>query len=225
VKTTAPSPSSSATPTTDRVLIFGASLRRNPWNPNKMTPAMRAKLIESIREYGMLDPLTVREIPTPMTSPQVYEILDGEHRWEVASDMGILDFDCTVVRGLTEAQAKKLTIVMNELHGQADPGKLGDLLGDILKLTSLDELKIALPYDDKTLGGFLSLPVLPPLPDMNPPTAKTDGSSKEPWAERLFKMPKTVALVIDEAIEKAKDGEEIETWQALERVAADYLAS
>jgi hypothetical protein len=38
-------------------------------------------------------------------------------------------------------------------------------------------------------------------------------------------MPKEVALVIDEALEKAKDGEEIEQWQALERIAADYLAS
>jgi hypothetical protein len=31
--------------------------------------------------------------------------------------------------------------------------------------------------------------------------------------------------VVDEAIEKAKDGEEIEQWQGLERVAAEYLAS
>jgi hypothetical protein len=38
-------------------------------------------------------------------------------------------------------------------------------------------------------------------------------------------LPDEVNLVLDEAIEKAKDGDEIEDWQALERVAADFLAN
>lgn len=185
-----------------------------------MTAAMYAKIIESIQEYGLVDPLTVREF-----GPAQYQIIDGENRWRGATDLGYTEFDCTVIDGLTEGQARKLTIIMNELHGQADPDKMGDLLADILSLTSLDELLVALPYDDSVLAGFLKTP-LPQLPDLPPAVAQTApaGGSKEPWAERLFKMPKSVALIIDEALEKAKDGEELEAWQALERVAADYLA-
>jgi len=184
-----------------------------------MTAAMYAKILESIQEYGMVDPLTVRVLGGP-TERTRYQIIDGENRWRGATDLGYTEFDCTIIDGLTDAQAKKLTIIMNELHGQADPGKMGDLLSDILKLTSLDELMVALPYDESVLAGFISLPTmdLPELPALKP-AAVTE--TKEVWAERLFRMPKSVALVVDEALEKAKDGEELESWQALERGAAD----
>lgn len=198
----------------------------NPWNPNRMTAAMYAKILESIREYGMVDPITVREDMTRGGIEPFYQIIDGENRWRGALDLGYTEFDCTIIDGLTDAQAKKLTIIMNELHGQADPDKMGDLLADILSMTSLTELKIALPYDDSVLAGFLQtpLPALPALPPAVGTSPAAAGGSKEPWAERLFKMPKSVALIVDEALEKAKDGEELEAWQALELVAADYLA-
>ena len=127
---------------------------------------------------------------------------------------------------VSDTDAKKLTIVMNELHGQADPTKMGDLLNEILTLTSMDELLTALPYTEDILAGFLGAPALSPLPGLGePPDSQAPGEPKEPWVERLYKLPKTAALVVDEAIEKAKDGEPVENWQALERVAADYLAS
>lgn len=224
MKTVIPSPSSSATPTTKYQVIDGRSIVPNPWNPNRMTVAMYAKTLESIQEYGFVDPLTVRELDGPVTQRTRYQIIDGENRWRAGSDLGIPDFDCIVISGLTDAQAKKLTIVMNELHGQADPTKMGDLLTEILADSSIDEMLRALPYDESVVAGFLGkMPELPPL--VTPPAPSTPGESKEPWTERLFKMPKSVALIVDEALEKAKDGEEIETWQALERVAADYLGS
>jgi ParB-like nuclease domain len=214
VKTTTPSPSSSATTFTE---LDAAVISKNPWNPNRMTAAMFAKALESISLYGFIDPLTVRHL-----GENLYQIIDGEHRYDAGIALGMDRFPCTVIEGLSDAQAKKLTIVLNELHGQADPGKMGDLLADILALTSLDDLLVALPYDEPVLAGFLQS-VMPTTP--LEPLARSESESKEPWAERLFKMPKTVALIVDEAIEKAKDGEEIETWRALERVAADFLAS
>lgn len=220
MKTTTPLPSSREIPTTRRDTVLGIQLEANPWNPNRMTAAMYAKILESIQEYGMVDPLTVREIDNTR-----YQIIDGENRWRGATDLGYTEFDVTVIEGMTDAQARKLTIIMNELHGQADPDKMGDLLADILSLSSLEELMIAMPYDEAVLAGYLQTP-LPQLPPLKPLPGKPPTSeSKEPWAERLFKMPKTVALIVDEALEKAKDGEELEAWQALERVAADYLAS
>jgi len=212
-------PSSTATPTTRFDFVATELIDANPWNPNRMTAAMYAKAIESITLYGFVDPLTVRDV-----GHFRYQIIDGEHRFNGGRDLGMAEFPCVIINGLDDAGAKKLTIVLNELHGQADPGRMGDLLNDIMQLTSLEELLVALPYDESVLAGFLGaalpLPVLEPLKDV-PPTSE----SKEPWAERLFKMPKSVALIVDEAIEKAKDGDQLEAWQGLERIAADYLAS
>lgn len=215
---TAQQPSSKSVPTTE--LIEAKYLRPNPWNPNRMTQAMRQKARESIERYGFIDPLLVREVGL-----RDYQIIDGEHRFDEGKALGMTEFPCVNLGLLEDADAKKLTIVMNELHGQADPTKLGDLLAEILSDTSLDELLVAMPFDDKVLAGYLQtpLPSLPPLTDSSLPA---EGDQPKPvWAERLFRMPKEVALVVDEALEKAKDGEEIEQWQALERVAADYLAS
>jgi len=186
-----------------------------------MTAAIYDKLRESIEEYGMVDPLTVR--PIDVKGETQWQIIDGEHRFDVAVALGYDMFDCIEILGLTDAQAKKLTIIMNELHGQPDPDRMGPLLQSIIDDSSLDELFKALPYDPSVVAAFLGSDDLPKLDDLPKPAAKAD-SDKEQWAERTFRMPKQVALVVDEAIEKAKDGEEIEAWRGLERVAADYLA-
>lgn len=218
---TAPAPSSNTT--TEYRVLDGRSLRPNPWNPNRMTDAMYAKAKVSIQTFGLVDTLLVRELgPFDGTKRTMYEIINGEHRWRAASDLGFLDFPCLVVSGLSDPDAKKLTIIMNELHGQADPDKMGDLLASILADTSLEELLTALPYDESILAGFLQLPALPPL-ETAPPASPAEA--KTTWVERLYRMPKEAALVLDEAIEKAADGEKLEPWQGLERVAADYLAS
>lgn len=213
---TVPAPSSSIT----TELIPVAKLEKNPWNPNRMTEAMRTKIRESIGLYGFVDPLTVREVGFDR-----YQILDGEHRFDEGQrkPFGMTAFPCINLGLLDDAKAKKLTIIMNELHGQADPDKMGDLLASILADTSLDDLLIALPYDESVLAGYLQLPALPSLGPS--PSTAPDPAGGTKWVERLYRLPKEAALVVDEALEKAKDNQEIEQWQALERVAADYLAS
>jgi len=207
-------PSSNVQLTTE--IVARDRLVPNSWNPNRMTASMYAKALESIQTYGFIDPLLVRE-----QHYDLFQIIDGEHRFRAGCDLGMSAFPVVNIGLIDDAKAKKLTIVMNELHGQADPVRMGDLLNEILSLTSLEELMVALPYEPDMLAGFVDLPELPVMAEK--PVNTTE--SKEPWAERLFKMPKSVALIVDEAIEKAKDGEELESWQALERVAADYLAS
>lgn len=213
-------PSSSNGTATYRV-IPAAQLHKNPWNPNRMTADMFGKAIESIGEYHFVDPLLVRPIPLDQ-----FQIIDGEHRYEAGLTLGMTEFPCMVI-DVDDTTAKKLTIVMNELHGQADPDKLGPLLQELLEDTSLDDLLVALPYDTSVLEGYLgtALTTLPPLEPVTPTPAPEAKSDKSVWVERLYRMPKEAALVLDEALEKAKDGEEVESWQALERIAADYLAS
>lgn len=210
---------SSSAPTHSLIRLRKEQLLPNPWNPNRMTAQMYAKLLESMQLYGPIDPLLVRE------NGYFYEIIDGEHRFRVASDLGHEEFDCVNLGKIDDATAKKLTVIANELHGQADPTQMGDLLAEIMQLTSLEELLVALPYSEDVLAGFLGTDVLPDLPGMDSPAPSQGETSKEAWVERLFRLPQNAALVLDEAIEKAKDGDDIENWQALERVAADYLGS
>ncbi|MCU0370431.1 MAG: ParB/RepB/Spo0J family partition protein, partial [Bacteroidales bacterium] len=56
-----------------------------------MTVEMFAKERASIREFGFIDPLTVRP------SNGAYEIIDGEQRWQAGKAEGLASFPCIVL--------------------------------------------------------------------------------------------------------------------------------
>jgi len=60
---------------------------------------------------------------------------------------------------VSNTQAKKLTLILNETRGRADVVDKAVLLGDILKEASLsiEELQIGLPYKEKELNELIGL--------------------------------------------------------------------
>jgi hypothetical protein len=195
-------------------------LQPNDWNPNRMNAFMYAKALDSIQTHGFVDPVTAYNAFSQLV------IIDGEHRWQVAMDLQLPEIPVFVVESInSESDAKKLTILLNELRGQALPEKMGDLLKDLMGETSLEDLLRELPYTEEMFRGFTELP---PLTDLDRPTTSSvlpDRSEPERrWVERLYRLPLAAATVLDQAIAQAKDGEEVEDWQALERMAADFLA-
>lgn len=190
-----------------------------------MTAFMYSKALESIEEFGFVDPITCTAD---------YVIIDGEHRWKAARDLGYAKVPVTVIDGLTDDGYRKLTVVLNELRGQADPTKLSDLLSNLLEGSTVEELVHSLPYTEDILQGYLGFRdlELPPAPGRSGATQGSDGSpAKEPWVERLFKVPNSVGYLIDDALARAREqyysetGEKIADWQALERIIAEYMAS
>lgn len=139
----------------------------NPWNPNKQSERAYQAEIESIADNGFVQPITVRPHPEDKTK---YQIVDGYHRWlaigefmegkheatdklQPVLDTGLLP---CVVLDIDEAQAKKLTVILNETRGRADLGELGQLLDDI-KIEFNDDLIRGLPYTENQLNDLLSL--------------------------------------------------------------------
>lgn len=195
-------------------------LIENPWNPNKMTAFMYEKAVESLQEFGFVAPVIVRSVGDR------YQIIDGAHRFRAARDLGVADIPVVVVDGLSEPQAKKLTVVLNELHGQLDPGKLSDLLGDLAGSGQIEDLFSSMPFTSDILKGFVGLDGVP-LPD---PVKVGRPKREERWTERTFRMPAAVDEVVGEALDRAKRqnlaerGGPVEDWQALEQICAEYLA-
>lgn len=194
----------------------------NTWNVNRLNAFGYAKLIESMEQYGFIDPLLVRECPRHTD----YEIVGGEHRWNAAAQLGIREIPVVVIAA-DDATARKLSIIDNELHGQADPVELGALLKGLVDDVGIDELIVGLPFTDDILAGFVGFDPMPPPPtaSLPPPATGSPGEgAEERWVERTYRMPASVAQVLDDALARAREGEEIDDWQALERVAAEFLA-
>lgn len=191
----------------------------NSWNPNVVPQDILAKARESLALYGWLAPVVVRHVAGPVAG---YEIVDGEHRWQIAHEAGIDPVPAFCIDGLSDVAAKKATVILNDLHGQARPDRLSQLFRDLLEDISLEELQVALPYGPEVLASLLPDIELPsitvgPLPAVTAPPGPR-------WVERTYRLPPEVAEILDDALAKARGDDEIEPWQALERVAADFLA-
>jgi ParB/RepB/Spo0J family partition protein len=130
-------------------------LRPNPWNPNRVPPEMFAKLRAYIEREGLVEPLVVR----PAEAGH-YEILGGEHRWRVARELGYEAVPCAVVE-MDDRRAKILSVNLNELKGQSLPHLLAELVHDLSRDLSIDDLASQLPYDVPELEDLQSLLQIP----------------------------------------------------------------
>jgi hypothetical protein len=133
------------------VKVERGKLHPNQWNPNKTTQRQQEAIAESLSTFGQLIEIVVRPHPT---IKEEYEVIDGEHRLQELSETVYVN----VIHGLSDAEAKKLTIIFNETRGEADKIELAGLLADIAtEFESLDTLQVGLPYDLPELEELIKL--------------------------------------------------------------------
>lgn len=106
----------------------------NDWNPKQKRTVEYEKVKESVKLNGQLAPIVVREIKDG------YEVLDGEQRFTAIKDLGLKEVWIANLGKVKDADAKSLTIWM-EQNVPFDDKLLGDLL---LELKG----QVELPYTD-----------------------------------------------------------------------------
>lgn len=131
------------------VAVDASKVIPNSWNPNMTNDQQQRAIGESLGFYGQVSELLVREHPT---EAGCYELLDGEHRLQELSGTVYVN----VIHGLSDAEAKKLTIVMDGTKGEFDKIELAKLLADI-KDDLGEETGVALPYTDSELQEIIKL--------------------------------------------------------------------
>lgn len=128
--------------------VAANSIHPNPWNPNVMDDRTFEAERESIRTYGFIDPVTVR--PHPEIDGE-WQIVDGEQRWRAAIEEGA-ETVAVIPRELSDAAAKKLTIIMNETRGEADVALLGKLLGELREEVGEEDVLTGLALSERELA-------------------------------------------------------------------------
>ena len=205
-------------------VVLTSLLRPNGWNPNVMSEEDYTKALASIERFGFIDPITVRE------DANGYEIIDGENRWRAAIDKGLTTVPVVIVE-VSDDDARALTVVLNELRGQPNQTKLAELIADLATRSPMAELERVLPYRRSQLAAMVSARreaidwerLKPPEPVVGVPGDA--GSAKERWIERVFRLPASAAAVLDDAIARVREDDgRITSWQALELIAADFMA-
>ena len=164
-------------------------LMPNPWNPNRMSDEMMAKLKGYLEREGFVEPLVVRP------HDGGYQILGGFHRWSIAKELEYKTVPCAVV-DLDDRRAKILTVNLNEMKGQSLPNLLANLVHDLSAELTLEDLESQLPYSIAEIKDSLEL--------LKIPDGLEDYLDEE--AERQEReRPKIISFVVDdeETVEKA----------------------
>lgn len=165
-----PPPSPLAVERLEVVYLPVDALRPNPWNPNRVPLEVMHKLREYLRKEGLVQPLVVRSLADH------YQILGGFHRWTICKDeLGYPEVPCVVV-DVDDKRAKILTVNLNELSGDPVQRLLAELIHDLSRDTSLEDLATMLPYAEAELTDL----------------------------EELLKLPDGLPAFLDEEVEKEK---------------------
>lgn len=127
-----------------------SKIEKNPWNPNKQSEFMFEKERLSIRTFGFIDPCTVRTHPS---KKGWYQMIDGEHRWLAAIEEGYTEVDVVSLGRISDAKARTLTEILNNLKGEQDSTLRGRLIQQILEED--ETMRSLLPYGDDELKSIL----------------------------------------------------------------------
>ncbi len=138
-------------------------IRANTWNCNFMDTQEREALKQHMYEAGFEKtlPVVVR-----LMSDGGYELVDGEHRWTIAKELGWEKINA-IVREADDLQAKAFCVSYNKLRGRFNWFKLHD----VIKNDHDNGINIEETYKDaltnKELKWILSLNNLVPQARIN----------------------------------------------------------
>jgi ParB family transcriptional regulator, chromosome partitioning protein len=122
----------------------------NPWNPNRMESDKFSKLRAEIKSRGLIAPLLVRPVGDR------FQIVDGEHRWRIARELGLTTIPCVIVE-LPEFDARIKTLQLNGLRGDNEPDHLAALLSELARDLDGKELEQLLPWSAEEMDQMIAL--------------------------------------------------------------------
>jgi len=137
-------------------------LKPNAWNP-KLKPEddldvlqQYEEVIKSLKTYGLVDPILVRS-GSPGKPFGYYEIINGYHRFLGCQELKYKDVIVNDLGEIDDQQAKKLTIVTEEIKIPVDQVKLSALLKEMMLSEDLDILSEGLPYSKELIQSKIEL--------------------------------------------------------------------
>lgn len=190
----------------------------NPWNPNRMSRENLKKLTHEIRNKGFAAPVLARPFQGR------YQIIDGEHRWKIARDLGLVAIPCVITQ-LDDVEARIKTLQLNGLKGENEPDRLAKLLHELCETDAIESLAKVLPWPSFEIEQMITM-YTKQVESENRPAINT-VEIKPPELE-LYAVVVTAdqRKQIDTAIIAAKQNHKLEDdGQALSSICNEYCQS
>ncbi|MFA4974639.1 MAG: hypothetical protein WC683_18695 [bacterium] len=140
-----------------------SKVKPNTWNPNHMNAFMLKSFEQELRDTGWLRSMLILVWGKDEKGVERNIIIDGEHRHKVGRKVGYKTVPMTFIDGITEAEAKRLTLKIRK-QGEYDVEDLSKLLQepDVRAGMDLNAYALAIGIEDVELGRLLELPDVGP---------------------------------------------------------------
>jgi hypothetical protein len=107
------------------------SVKPNTWNPNRMTEFQVESTRAGLLSEGWLAAYALLVWGTDEKGKTQNIIIDGEHRWRIARDLGFPEGPMVFLEGVSARRAKEMTIEFDSKRGKFDNIALRELIADI----------------------------------------------------------------------------------------------
>lgn len=111
----------------------------NPWNPNAMEPEEFEALKAGLRAKGWVRSDALLVWGTNEDGKEQNLIINGEHRWRAAGEIGMEVGPVVTLDGITREEAVQWTIRLDKARGRFDPAKLNLTLRNELDFRNRDD--------------------------------------------------------------------------------------
>lgn len=141
---------------TVQILPLG-NVKPNEWNPNVVPPHIMESIRSGFTTDGWLVSQALLVWGTDAAGTVRNLIIDGEHRYTAAMQVGLTEGPMVVVDGLTEVEAKALTVKMNQKRGTWDVDALTRLLADLPDLGEVSTAAIDFGFSQDEMSALMTL--------------------------------------------------------------------
>ncbi len=118
-------------------------IRPNPAQPRaEFTEEALVTLADSIKQYGILQPLTVRPIPNPDTEGAIYELVAGERRLRASKLLGLPTVPCIILQ-IDGKKSAELAIIENIQRQDLNIFEEASAIAALIDLYALTQDEIA----------------------------------------------------------------------------------
>ena len=135
-----------------------ALVRPNDWNPNKVPEHKLEAIRHSMRTDGWLasQPLLIWETDERGRKKNI--IIDGEHRWTLGNELGVVEAPMVFLKRIAKAKAMELTVKLDNNRGTFDKQSLATVLNEIMPVIDVPDPAAMLGFTQTEVNKILALP-------------------------------------------------------------------
>lgn len=126
------------------------------WNYKEDNAQQLSRLVKNMERNNQVENIQVREVESE-DGKTFFEVVNGNHRLDAMTTLGFKSAMCYNHGIISDSEAKRIAIETNETRFQNDGTKMSELIAEISKDFSMDDLSETLPFTPEEIEGHIQL--------------------------------------------------------------------